>query len=373
MPNLRIGIIYKDLSPRSGSRRFIYKTTHRLIQQDHEVKLFTNKLDFKTCFEEYITLPYEIIPLNEKFKGRFDHFIISRDAIKLGKKAAKWKPDVVFMQYAGELWFPPYFYGIGDSIGVAYLHRIPIRKNKSRNFLNKVYYQLIDHWEKISLQKLHMVLVNSKFVVRGLKKTRVLPSKIPIEVMPLGVDHSIFYPTNEDKGFLLCLSRIHPQKNLELAIHSMNMVKSNIPLIIAGNIHNQFYYEELLNLIYKLKLSNVVKIRTNITDNEIIRLMQTCSLFLFPSLEDTFGIAVLEAMSCGKTVIACNSGGVPEVIGDSRFLLNPYPEEWANIIDMLITDSYLLKEASNKALQRSKLFSWNKTTDALLKIFDRLI
>jgi UDP-glucose:(glucosyl)LPS alpha-1,2-glucosyltransferase len=75
---------------------------------------------------------------------------------------------------------------------------------------------------------------------------------------------------------------------------------------------------------------------------------------------------VLEAMACGKPVVACNRGGVPEVLGDAGFLLEPSVVEWTSAVNILTSDSSLRQRIGKKALERSKAFSWGETANKLL-------
>ena len=58
---MKIAFVSPDLSPRTGSRRYICELTPRLQNLGHEVKIFTTKLDTQTCFEEYLSLPVEVV------------------------------------------------------------------------------------------------------------------------------------------------------------------------------------------------------------------------------------------------------------------------------------------------------------------------
>jgi glycosyltransferase involved in cell wall biosynthesis len=93
---------------------------------------------------------------------------------------------------------------------------------------------------------------------------------------------------------------------------------------------------------------------------------------LFPSTIDTFGLVVLEAMACGKPVVACNRDGVPEVIGDASFCLEPSVRQWQKTVEKLTTDSTLRHRTGEKALERSASFSWENTTSRLLVAFNNL-
>ena len=64
-----------------------------------------------------------------------------------------------------------------------------------------------------------------------------------------------------------------------------------------------------------------------VTDEDLVRLYNLCTVFVFPSYHEGFGLPVLEAMSCGAAVIGANTSSVPEVIGNQNALFDPYDEE----------------------------------------------
>ena len=129
-------------------------------------------------------------------------------------------------------------------------------------------------------------------------------------------------------------------------------------LVIAGDLDARYprYKEKLERLAERVKISDRFKIIPSPSDSEGVRLMQRCSVFLFPSTIDTFGLVVLEAMACGKPMVACNRGGVPEIVGDAGFLLEPNVEEWQKTLNKLMSNSKLRKQMGEKSLERSRLF-----------------
>ena len=193
-------------------------------------------------------------------------------------------------------------------------------------------------------------------------------------IVPSGVNHSVFCPTGEEEPFALYLGRIDPAKSLELAIWAMKNTGPDNSLVIAGDLDPRYprYTEELERLAERVKISDRFKIIPFPSDSEVVRLMQRCSVFLFPSTIDTFGLVVIEAMACGKPMVACNRGGVPEIVGDAGFLLEPNVEEWQKTVNKLMSNSAFRKQMGEKSLERSKAFSWEKTAGRLIDTFNSL-
>ena len=95
--------------------------------------------------------------------------------------------------------------------------------------------------------------------------------------------------------------------------------------------------------------------------------------FLFASLREGFGIPILESMACGTPVITSNTSSMPEVAGSDAILVNP--EKTDEITEMMIrleNDNDFYEHQRAVGLERVKLFSWKKTADNLLKIYQEV-
>jgi len=397
---LRIAFVDEDLSPRTGSRRFTCEVTRELQRQGHEVEIFTTKLDTKKCFQEYIGMPIHVLagkktlstrasksPLFSQTRESVFLYIPTefayllkqtRSALEVSKSIADSQCDVALYQYHGEHWLLPYFYHFSEPMGMVYLNVLPpmprpfavpfMELTLRRRILSGLYDSLpFRSLEQASLRKLSTFLAPSRFQLKQARRLGIIRQK-KAAVVPLGVDHDRFYPADKSENFVLYLGRIHPHKSLELAVMAMKKTPERFSLIIAGDIEPQFlwYKSNLVNLANKMGISDRFEIILSPTDSEVVRLMQKCSVFLFPGTIDTFGLVVLEAMACGKPVVACNRGGVPEVLGDAGFLLEPSVAEWTSAVNILTSDSSLRQKMGKKALERSKAFSWEETANKLL-------
>ena len=305
-------------------------------------------------------------------------------AMKISERIADRQCDIAMLHYHGEHWLLPFFYSLCKAKGVVYLNVVPPMPRpralpfQELTLRRRIVDRLLDmppvgEWKKRSFKKLSMFLTPSKFQLEQAREAGIIGHK-EASVVPLGVNHSEFYPTNEEEPYALYLGRIHPHKSLELAILSMKNAPQNYSLTIAGDVeeHNLWYKDKLVSLAEKVDISHRVKIVLSPSDSEVVRLMQRCSAFLFPSTIDTFGLVVLEAMACGKPIVACNRGGVPEIIGDAGFLLEPNPSQWQEIVSRLLRDAELRAKMGKKALKRSEKFSWEGTAHRLVAALGNL-
>jgi alpha-1,3-rhamnosyl/mannosyltransferase len=103
-------------------------------------------------------------------------------------------------------------------------------------------------------------------------------------------------------------------------------------------------------------------------------IVRCASALVFPSLHEGFGLPVLEAFAAELPVITSNVTSLPEVAGDAAQLVDPYNCEniaWA--MQLLVEDSSLARDLRHKGLRRAREFTWDRTTQATINIYRRLI
>jgi len=109
-----------------------------------------------------------------------------------------------------------------------------------------------------------------------------------------------------------------------------------------------------------------------VSDERLIALYQGADLFVFPSLYEGFGLPVVEAMSCGVPVITSNRGALAEVAADAALLVDPEdPQALSAAMRRVLADSGLRAELSAAGRRRSEAFSWQKTAQATLAVYQQ--
>ncbi len=199
--------------------------------------------------------------------------------------------------------------------------------------------------------------------------TDELGVKREITVIHVGVDTDLFRPGLSGRKYLtkgdfriLTVARLHRYKGLEYLVEAMETVSKKIPqahLYILGKGEEE---KNLKSLVNKLQLNDAVTFLTNTVPNyEIPELYSECDIYIQPSIVEPYGIAVVEAMACGKPVIGTKIGGMRDTIldGETGFLVKPgNPAELTGRITML-RDDELRRELGARARARAeKEFDW---------------
>lgn len=146
-----------------------------------------------------------------------------------------------------------------------------------------------------------------------------------------------------------------------------------IRFVVAGEQGTS--YPDLWALTQKLGVEHAVEFPGIISQERKIALMQRCLVYLQPSIYEGFGLAILEAMSCGAVVVSSPVGAVPEVVGDTGVLVDGRsPEMIAAAVNQLLDDAIRRHELGQHARQRAKtLFARKRRKEALESIVNALL
>ena len=177
----------------------------------------------------------------------------------------------------------------------------------------------------------------------------------------------------QSKGYFFFLGNTDPKKNTErtLVAYSKYLEQSSIkrPLLMAD------LDKDYLNGI--IERNHIYNIRGHITmpgyivNRDLPYIYNNAFAFLYTSLRESFGIPLLEGMACGVPVITSNTSSMPEIGGTDAILINPdSSDEIAEKMIRLETDEAFYQEQRQVGLNRAKLFSWRKTAEQLLALYD---
>jgi glycosyltransferase involved in cell wall biosynthesis len=181
-----------------------------------------------------------------------------------------------------------------------------------------------------------------------------------ISVVLHGVESDFFtLDRSRTEPFVLCVSTLHPHKNLDRLIRAYARRKRDWRLIIAGM--RGFHAEALDALIAHLGVQDSVKLTGWIPRDELLRLYAKAQAFVYPSTFEGFGMPVLEAMAAGVPVACSNIPPLREVAGEAALLFDPLNEDAiASALDQIVTDESLREKLIQHGPERAKQFTWER-------------
>jgi glycosyltransferase involved in cell wall biosynthesis len=259
----------------------------------------------------------------------------------------------------------------GNFISIALLHHAqPIVKLKDALSVpfGNIYGKLTkpDYWvapSKFTAEQFIKLFKISK------EKIKIIPEGVDLEKFNRNVDTSDINEKLGNERKILFVGNLHPNKGVHLLIKSFALVKSKIndvKLVIVGDGPLKHY---LINLTKRLSLEKDVIFTGFVSDEALPKYYASCDIFASASVLEGFGLIFLEAMALGKPIVAFNLASIPEVVGSAGILINEINrEKFANAIIELLKNEELYKEKSQIALNRAKLFSWERIAGQFINL-----
>jgi glycosyltransferase involved in cell wall biosynthesis len=206
------------------------------------------------------------------------------------------------------------------------------------------------------------VLANSAETATRIRAAGLVPNG-PVEVLHPGVDLARFpRGVGAREGFLLVAGRIMWQKDVELAIETLDVLQrkgKRLRLVVAGAVDqkSRAYLAEL-----RAKASGLdVSFEVDPTDARLSELYRSCALLLFTPRNEDFGIVPLEAMASGAPVLAVDSGGPRETVqhGVTGWLEPRDPDRFADRVLELVEAPDGAARMREAAVARASTFTWD--------------
>lgn len=181
---------------------------------------------------------------------------------------------------------------------------------------------------------------------------------------------------NLPERFILFLGNTDPKKNLPNVLLSLAVLKKKNKLDFTL-VMPDFGKENLLKLLRfqgNEHLIENIMLTGYIPNNELPGLYKLSLLFLYPSLRESFGIPILEAMASGAPLICSNTSAIPEIAGEGACYVNPSnPDDIAEKIEEVLKNNSLRNQLVEYGYKRAAMFSWKKTANELLELYNEII
>ena len=181
------------------------------------------------------------------------------------------------------------------------------------------------------------------------------------------------------ENYILHVGSMFKRKNIPNLILAFGLLKKTgypaLKLVLAGSTSSNAFesdYQSILDAIKNTNLQDDIVLTGYLNDSELSLLYKNASIYVFPSVNEGFGIPVLEAFKYNLPVLVANNTCLPEVGGDAVLKFDPFdPNDMFLKTKMVLDDLSLQKQMINKGKERLKQFSWHKAAIDLVAVFKK--
>lgn len=252
--------------------------------------------------------------------------------------------------------------------------------NELQKFIHKKEQQLISKADTVIVCSEYMKReINQVFHISKDKNIHIIPNGTA-GVIPLENASKVLVgmPIQKNKHLIFSIGRIVKEKGFETIIDAAKKMRGkllNIYFIIAGKGP---LLEEYRRMVEGLHLQNHIFFVGYVTEKQRAALLNHCSIAVFPSLYEPFGIVALEAMLAGKPTIISNTGGLKGLVQHKKsgMLMSPGCSECLieQIMYLLENESHADKIGRSAKERVETMFSWERIANQTISVYEaRLI
>jgi glycosyltransferase involved in cell wall biosynthesis len=377
-----IALIMHELLVEGGGERQCVSLARALALRGHQVTLYTSAYDRSNCFPE-ICKSLKIVEIG---RGRFPrlgkikflrgYLDMKRLAATVDRRHEVWNPHHWPAQW-GAVWLKRRLGGAAVWMcnDVPNLHE-KAQQRRSLGMARAAVHQLYYLFDRLQDRNVDLTLFLSNWAEREFKAIYSGPTR----VVRSGADPSVFSQgANRQKirerfGFsphdfvLLWLGIFMPHRRLQDAIEAISRLKAQglpVRLLLSGSDHSfPEYVDSLKALVVQLDVCEEVTFAGKVADEEIGDFYCACDAFVFPNENQTWGLAVLEAMACGRPVLVSRGAAVHEVLtdGENALLFPPRnPDALAMRVQELIAQPTLCDRIAQQGMSLVRTeFTWEQ-------------
>lgn len=291
------------------------------------VKAWNKKCDFVFCTDNFVPL------------------------VHLGYQTVPVFHDAFFFEnpeHYGKLWLKLY-----------HLTAIPAAKKSAFIITPTIWaQQQIHHYTGIPQEQLKVVYEGPK----------------TMETQPFSDIQSRF---NLQAGYILHVGSMYKRKNIPALVHAFKLLKtttqSTVKLVLAGPYSaskDSNDFNLIQDAIAETQLQEDIIITGYLSDSELASIYKAALMYVFPSVNEGFGIPILEAFKYGLPVLVADNTCLPEVGGDAVLQFDPYDiADISTKMKMVLENETLRNQLISKGKTRLEEFSWKKTAEQLIELF----
>ena len=194
-----------------------------------------------------------------------------------------------------------------------------------------------------------------------------------IRVVPHGVKRTTSKGNISREPMILFVGALQIRKNIARLVEAFESLPAGWKLVLAGS-GGGYKAPEILRRIEASERSRDIEVTGYVSRERLDELFARASIFAFPSLDEGFGIPVLEAMAAGVPVVTSENSALEEIGKGAAMLVDPVrAESIADGLRRLIADDQLRASMIAAGYERSKAYTWRRSIEATYNVYKELV
>jgi glycosyltransferase involved in cell wall biosynthesis len=302
-------------------------------------------------------------------------FTIPLDAHLVKKKILELNPDVVHVHgthYPYNLIAGMMMDSYPTIVTVHGIMAMEYKFNSGLNFFGGLISYLL---EKYTFNKVNQLIVCSKPMKYILSEI----TNAEINIIPNGIDYKsidrITQKKSIEKPSIIYMGLLERIKGVDILINAIPLIKKRLPNIhvyIVGDGSQKAFLE---NLSRKLRVEDNVNFLGYINGDEKYSYLKSADVCVVPSRYESFGIVILESMSCGTPLVGTDIGNIPYLLENGKIGLSVDPDDSSSLADKIIEllDNKELQSKMKLNCQvKVKKFDWIQVAANTVDIYEKL-
>jgi glycosyltransferase involved in cell wall biosynthesis len=399
MTKISVCMIHNYFIWRGGAERLIFTLADQLKRMQFDIEVYGIAFDQKTCFPE-LTDGIRVRQTNRVIQSRQLRSLPVVQALGLANLLDKHYdiihahnfPANIAALFASRKSGTPFVWQCNEPARIIY------DPEEQRNYVwglteKTLSNRLIDlggyfvqkftskPYDKLAASRAAAITTLTGFTASWVKK---LYHRTAISIPP-GVDTRVFHPTQSEKRrsihlkrdpLVLSVTRLWKAKNLSNALVAFGSVLRKFPnakFVIAGDGPER---GPLTDQARRMGLFPNVRFLRDPPYAQIVRYYRTADLFFLPSVNEPWGLSVLESMASGTPVVVSNEGGFPEFVKHdvTGMLVDPRnPAAQADAIIELLSDPARLKAMGREAANDAAGYTWERMASSYAQLYRAIV
>ncbi|WP_294886251.1 MULTISPECIES: glycosyltransferase family 1 protein [unclassified Sulfurimonas] len=241
----------------------------------------------------------------------------------------------------------------------------------------------IEYFERYFFKNIYKsdMIITGSFYTKSEIMQRLDFKDDKVRVIYHGINHDVFKVYDDleldiklPKKYILSVGSIEPRKNLLGLLKAYNLlndeIKAEYKLVLVG--FKGWENREIMEIVNNNK--DNIHYLGFVSDEELAKVYNLASLFVFASFYEGFGLPPLEAMACGTPVVCSNLTSMPEICLDAAIYCDAYDaDDISKKIEIVLKDDTLKEELIKKGLKRAGEFTWKKSAEEHVKVFKEVM